>query len=147
MARDQGLGLSPSPIAAQTNPYSNSNTICTTYMLSNAQWRAGWQLLAKSFPYPEVAGSTPANDKLLNQTTSDTWRPRIGPRVIIPLATKRTRVKLSYANCLPIRIFHIITLHQRTVVRPCHVSLYGLYSQCPFFACLPFRTYCDISRS
>jgi hypothetical protein len=104
--------------------------------------------LPSRFPCPEVAGSTPANDKLLNQTTSDTWHARIGPRVNIPLATKRTHVKLSYANCLPINnLPHHHMSHQRTVVRPCHVSLYGLYSQRPFFACLPFRTDCDISRS
>jgi hypothetical protein len=110
-------------------------------MLNNARWRTGWQLLAKSFPYPEVAGSTPANDKLLNQTTNDTWWPQIGPRVIIPLATKRTCVKLSYANCLQIRIYHDIS------IRSYHVILYGLYSQRPFFACLPFRTDCNIPRS
>jgi hypothetical protein len=40
---------------------------------------------------------------------------------------------------------HATSMH--TVVRPCHVSLYGLYSQRPFFACLTFRTDCDISRS
>jgi hypothetical protein len=72
MAHDQGLGLSPGPVSPSPSrpkpyPYANSNTMYTTYISRNTWWHTGWQLLAKLFPYPEVTGSTPANDKVLTK--------------------------------------------------------------------------------
>jgi hypothetical protein len=43
----------------------------------------------------------------INQTMSDTWRPRIGPRVLTPFANKRTRVTSRFDSCQPMNAFHI----------------------------------------
>jgi hypothetical protein len=59
------------------------------------------------------------------QTTSDTWRPRIGPRVLIPFATKG---HVSLPDSTTVNQPNVATSSVRSV-RSCHVRLYGLYSQ------------------
>jgi hypothetical protein len=85
-ARDQGLGLSPGPVVAQTIPICNLNTIYPTYISSNTRWRVAWPLLAKSFPDPEVTGSTPVNKKVLTIHQVTHGAQRLG-HVNKPLAT------------------------------------------------------------
>jgi hypothetical protein len=104
--------------------------------------------LPKFLPLPgRSRGRVRPVAKLLNQSTSDTWRPWIGPRANIPLATNMTHVQCSFVH-----------ICQLSTTQPYHVSyglprqqpyrLYGLYSQRPFFfTCVSFRTECDISRS
>jgi hypothetical protein len=98
----------------------------------------------------EVRGSNPADSHIfytttINQSTSDTWHPWIGPRVLISLATQMTRVTSRFVNHQPIKKF---PRHHCTVVRSCHVRPYGLYglvqSASNFFACLAWRTDRDI---
>jgi hypothetical protein len=86
MTRDQGLGLSPDPVAAQTIPICNLNTIYPTYISSNTRWGIGWPLLAKSFPDPEVTESTPVNNKVLTIHQVTRGAQRLG-QVNKPLTT------------------------------------------------------------
>jgi len=56
---------------------------------------------------------------------SDTWCPRVGPRVLTPFASYRTRVTLGFDDHQPTKIFHVHCTVVRSV-RSCHVRLYGL---------------------
>jgi hypothetical protein len=121
--RDRGLGLSPGPVRAPTFnifqfKYNIHHIYNKAYMVGVP---VGWPF-PSLFPCPEVAGSTPANNIILNQCICDTWWPLIGPRVTIPFAANMPH--------------HMPTVHTTA----CHVSyglprqrLYGLYSQHPFF--------------
>jgi hypothetical protein len=86
---DQGLGLSPSPVAPQLSTYANIYKYIAIYITRTNQWRAGWRLFPSLSPCPEVAGSTPANNIILNQYTCDTWWPLIGPHVANPFAANK----------------------------------------------------------
>ena len=86
-----------------------------------------------------------------------TWQPMTGPRGTMPFAQNLPCVAIWFAHCQPIKNYHVTyttsacTFNPRHLyqvnVRSCHVSLYGLPSQRPFFACLTFQTDRDISRS
>ena len=84
-----------------------------------------------------------------SQTMSDTWRPPIGPRVLILFAHKRTRVTIQFADNQPMKMCHIIQLtchHDGTALPRGRTDCTDRYSQ-HFFPCLTFWTDRYIFRS
>jgi hypothetical protein len=53
---DQGLGLSPSPVAPQLYTYANIYKYFATYITRNNQWCIGWRLFPSLSPLPRGLG-------------------------------------------------------------------------------------------
>jgi hypothetical protein len=80
-----------------------------------------------------------------NQIMSDTWRPRVGPRVLTPFASYRTRVTLGFDGHQPTKICHVTTVRSYGLYGPATSDCTDWYSQhLIFFACLAWRTDRDI---
>jgi hypothetical protein len=140
ITNDHGPGLSPSPTPPFIQLYDFIN-IAMGYMLIHMVWahwsddytkvlHSGGGLGVEPRGLPIILHTT------INQTTSDTWCPWIGPRVLIPFATKWTRVtsrfdKLPTNNAChvtPVRSYGPAT-SDRTDCTDCTVSI-------KIFACL-----------
>jgi hypothetical protein len=81
-------------------------------------WPNGWAVARRLYavgggPGVEPRGLPHFTQSTINQPMSDTWRPWVGPRVLILFAHKRTRVSTLLANNRPMKTCHIIHL-------PCH---------------------------
>jgi hypothetical protein len=77
----------------------------------------------------EVQGSNPVDSqynftyKHNDQRMSDTWRPRVGPRVLI-LFAQNEHVSTPYSpKNRPTKICHITVLPRHRMVQPCHVTV------------------------
>jgi hypothetical protein len=84
----------------------------------------------------------------INQSMSDTWHPRIGPRVLTPFASYRTRVTPGFDNHQPTKTCHVTTVRSYGLYGPATsdcTDCTDWYSQhLIFFACLAWRTDRDI---
>jgi hypothetical protein len=97
----------------------------------------------------EVRGSNPTASNIFytsinNQPMRDTWRPWIGPRVLIPFANNRTRVSSRFANInqplLATSPWYGRTVLPRQTVRTVRTGTVSI----KIFACLAWRTDRDI---
>jgi hypothetical protein len=93
IANDHGSGLSLGLTPRRILHILNSNVIKWIYITTYNRWSNGSMVLAKALcggggPGVEPRGLQQFYTTTINQTTSDTWRPQIGPRVLIPFATK-----------------------------------------------------------
>jgi hypothetical protein len=59
----------------------------------------------------------------IGQSMRDTWRPSIGPRVLIPFAANTTRVNIRLDNHHPIKICHVIKLPHHHDGTALHVAV------------------------
>jgi hypothetical protein len=113
--KDRGLGLSPGPTPCQRSQQVNSNILKLVYIKRNNLWPNGRAVVRRCYAVGGGPGVKPHGLQTFlhnnhTQTMSDTWRPRIGPRVLIPFSIQQTRVTLGFDNCQPINICHITTI-------------------------------------
>jgi hypothetical protein len=92
------VGAKPQPDPPHT-PYNiNLNGLSPTFITSNTRWRNGHRTLLNRLDggggprFKSGRAITNFTHNPFNQIMSDTWHPRIGPRVLISFAHKRTRV-------------------------------------------------------
>jgi hypothetical protein len=95
--KDRGPGLSPDPTPRQRSQQVNSNILKLVYITSNNPWPNGRAVVRRRYAVGGGPGVEPHGLQTFlhnnhTQTMSDTWRPWIGPRVLIPFAIQQTRV-------------------------------------------------------
>ena len=85
------------------------------YISRNNLWPIGRAVVRSHYAMGGGPGVEPRGLPYILHTTtsqpmSDTWRPRIGPCVLISFASQRTRVSSRFANNQPINICHVTTV-------------------------------------
>jgi hypothetical protein len=91
---DRGPGLSPGPDRAPISKHCNSNKFLNIYIIRTIVGTPVGRPFPKLFPLPRRSrGRVLPTTKVLNHCPGDTWWPLIGPRVTIPFATNKPRVK------------------------------------------------------